>query len=157
MLSRTRIRTAIAMFALASSATTQAIAKADCDKVEGSATGSFSGPNTVTTNVDLVVGGSAFDAVSVATLLSSTVAGDGATFVQTTHVFTVGTSTFTTSDRAILTPTNSPTVVRLHSRSEITGGTGQYVGASGSTIAHGFIDFADGSVIWELKGKICAA
>ena len=150
--------TAIAL-ATALSATTVATAapgKDHCDTVTGSASGFLTSPNTASTNVSLEIAGNPAAATSVATLLSSTVAGDGATLMTSSHAFTVGADTFTTYDRAILTPTNNPTVMRLNSHVDVTGGTGDFTGAYGTLVAHGFLDFADGSVRWEIRGKLCS-
>jgi hypothetical protein len=153
------IATFASAFAMAFSATGVGAApasKAHCDKVTGTASGFFTGPVTVATNVSLFIDGNSVDATSLATLLSSSVAGDGATLATSSHVFTVGTSTFTTLDRAILTPTNTPSVLRLNSHLDVSGGTGDLANADGTFAAHGFIDFSDGSVVWEIRGSLCA-
>ena len=140
-------------------------AKSDCDRVRGSAQGT-----AISQNMFLVAFTGSFSATSTATLLEQTQGGDGAIRATTSHVFEIndgstngdgqcaaGENCFTTLDRAVLTPTDTPGLFRLNSHMAIVGGSGTYEDACGKLVAHGFINFAAGppTVEWRLSGRVC--
>jgi hypothetical protein len=127
-----------------------AIAREDCSVVNGSASvvfdpavGGFVGP------VDLDADG-APDAISTATVLSIVPSEDGTLHAVTSHVVVLTSgATFTTLDRAILSPKDTPGLYRLNTDAPITSG------ASGKLKIHGEVHLIEGWAEVDVHGRIC--
>lgn len=158
------------LLALTAHAPAQAGKKSGCAKVKGTAEGTASGPATFVVTFTGTTGGEPVTAVSTATLIEQTQGGDGAIRATTSHVFEfndgsgtidgqcgAGENCFTTLDRAVLTPTETPGLFRLNSHLAIVSGSGAYQDACGKLVAHGFINFAAAvpTVEWKLNGRVC--
>ena len=137
--------------------TTAAQAKPDCAKVKGTgntaavAQGVFQGTAAVDSNGQT-------QNVSVTTYLLGppTVIEDGTLHATTSHTFGFADgSSFTTLDRAVLSPTDTPGVYRLNTKATISGGTGIYANACGSLNIHGTINLFSGEVDWRFTGRVC--
>ena len=81
---------------------------------------------------------------------------DGTLHATTSHAFDFGNgNSFTTLDRAVLSPTDTPGLYNLNTKATIAGGTGTYADACGSLNIHGTINLITGQVIWRFTGRIC--
>ena len=81
---------------------------------------------------------------------------DGTLHATTSHTFDLGNGdSFTTLDRAVLSPTDTPGFYNLNTKATITGGTGTYANACGSLNVHGTINLITGQVTWRFTGRIC--
>jgi hypothetical protein len=127
-----------------------AIAAKDCAVVNGSASvvfdptvGGFVGP------VDLD-GDGAPDATSTATVLTIVPSEDGTLHAVTSHVVVLNSGAmFTTLDRAILSPSDTPGLYRLNTDAPITSG------ASGKLKIHGNVHLIEGWAELDVHGRIC--
>ena len=133
-------------------------AGADCESVKGSghtfATGPgvFQGTATISGNGQTVTA-----AVTTVLLGPPTATADGTLLAATSHTFVFPDgSTFTTIDRAVLSPTDTAGLYRLNTDAAIDGGTGAYANACGSLSVHGTINLISGEVIWRFTGRICS-
>ena len=113
-----------------------------CDPVSGSGatvvnpmTGDFEGTGTLT------IRGEEFNVEIITSLIQGPVPGDDGTLHATTqHTFTFPDgSSFTTTDKAILEPTETDGTFTLNSNMEITWGTGDFAEADGRLHGHGQI------------------
>ena len=85
-----------------------------------------------------------------------TASDDGTLHAVTSHTFTFADgSSFTTLDRAVLSPTETPGLYNLNTKATITNGTGNYANACGSLNIHGTINLVTGQVVWRFTGKVC--
>jgi hypothetical protein len=136
--------------ALGLSFATPALAASDCVIVNGSGSvvfdptvGGFVGP------VDLDGDGLA-DATSTAFVFSLVPTDDGTLHAVTSHeIVLTGGATFTTIDRAVLSPSDTPGLYRLNSDLEIESG------ASGTLKLHGDIHLIEGWAEARVHGRIC--
>ena len=126
---------------------------APCEKVKGTGATFGTGPTSF-------AGTATFDDGRIAdvstNLLGPPRAGDDGTLHATTsHTFTFGDgSTFTTMDKAVLSPVEGP-LYNLNTRATIITGTGAYKDACGSLSVHGTIDISTGTVVWRFNGQVC--
>ena len=134
--------------------TTAAQAKTDCAKVKGTgntaavAQGVFQGTANFGQNQTAMV--------TTFLLGAPTITEDGTLHATTSHTFDFGNgNSFTTLDRAVLSPTDTPGVYRLNTRATISGGTGIYANACGSLNIHGTINLFSGEVDWRFTGRVC--
>jgi hypothetical protein len=152
----------------------------DCDRVTGNATGQATSQTTFATNITLAVRGDNFGgafglrlltAKSIATIIEQQPGENGATNAVTSHVVEIngrsngngkcepGEDCFTTLDRAVLTPTNSPGVLQLTSKLGIINGYGAFRKLCGRLEVKrgGAIDFTatPPTVKWEVEGTLC--
>jgi hypothetical protein len=95
-------------------------------------------------------------AVTTTLLGAPTPTADGTLLASTSHTFVFPDgSTFTTIDRAVLSPTDTPGLYRLNTDAAIDGGTGAYANACGDLSIHGTINLITGEVIWRFTGRVC--
>jgi hypothetical protein len=151
-----------------------------CDRMSASARGQATGPATFVTTVDVSVNGQSFGgafgarsftSTSTATLLSQSMAPDGVITGISSHVFEMnghsdgdgqceaGELCFTTLDRPVLTPTNSPGIYKLDSTLAIISGNNAFANLCGKikVTADGVIDFTANppAVRWRAAGDLC--
>lgn len=129
-------------------------AKPDCANVKGTgntqavAEGVFQGTANFSQNQTATV--------TTYLLGAPTASEDGTLRANTSHTFTFANgSSFTTLDRAILSPTDLPGLYNLNTKATITDGTGSYASACGSLNIHGTINLITGDVVWRFTGRIC--
>lgn len=84
--------------------------------------------------------------------------GQGALHLELEHAFrTPAGDYFITRDRAVCAPSaGGPAVCRVNDVLTIVGGTGVFAGANGSLRNHGVIDFAAGTLVYAIRGRVCA-
>ena len=134
--------------------TVAAQAKPDCANVKGTG-------NTTAIAQGVFQGTANFGKNQTATVTTyllgaPTETEDGTLRATTSHTFVFADgSSFTTLDRAVLSPTDTPGLYNLNTRATITGGTGNYANACGSLSIHGTINLISGQVIWRFTGRIC--
>jgi len=73
---------------------------------------------------------------------------DGTMHAPTMHIFTIGSRTFVTNDKATLHPTPAIGVYRVLSHMQVV------QGGTGHMIAHGTADMIAGTITWRLSGVI---
>ena len=130
---------------------------ADCELVKGTGHTFATGPGVFQGSAVVAANGQTINAAVTTVLLGPpTATPDGTLLAVTSHnfVFPDG-STFTTIDRAVLSPTDTPGLYRLNTDAAIDGGTGTYAKACGSLSVHGSINLISGEVIWRFSGRIC--
>ena len=108
----------------------------------------------------VTLGGISGEMASV--LLSETVSGSkgqGARHWTLQHAFrTASGDYFITTDRAVCAPAGqNPAVCRVNDVLTVTAGTGIFAGAGGSLRNHAVIDFAAGTLVSSLRGRVCGA
>lgn len=104
----------------------------------------------------LTVGGISGRLSSV--LISQEASGNGATHFSLIHYFEAdgGLGAFWTEDRAVCAPAGTdPLTCDVHDVMEIVGGTGIFANAGGQMRNHGTIDFANGTLSVNLRGRVC--
>ena len=63
---------------------------------------------------------------------------------------------FLTQDRAVCAPAGpNPATCRVNDVLTIVGGTGIFANANGSLRNHGVIDFAQGTLDFSIRGRVC--
>ncbi|MFQ5806227.1 MAG: hypothetical protein ACE5I3_07250 [Phycisphaerae bacterium] len=146
---------------------TSALEKAGCDPVSGHGDTAQENPGDPTSpfvgTATVRIRGDTFEDVAVTTiLLGPPKEGDDGTLIaQTSHTFTVDDpegslqGSFTTTDKAVLEPTDTPGLFRLNSNMKITSGTGDFENAGGRLHGHGEIDLGMGEASFDINGVIC--
>jgi hypothetical protein len=81
----------------------------------------------------------------------------GALHLMLQHAFqTQGGDYFLTEDRAVCAPAGTnPVTCRVNDALTIVGGTGIFSNANGSLRNHGTIDFAQGTLDFSIRGRVC--
>src|SRR6266550_484698 len=81
--------------------------------------------------------------------------GTGSLRFELAHTYTTGSGdTFTTTDRVVAAPTNPPAEYLINNQVDVTGGTGQFAGASGFLRTHGTVNLQTGVVSVDYHGRI---
>ena len=81
--------------------------------------------------------------------------GNGSLRFELAHTYTTGSGdTFTTTDRVVAAPTNPPAEYLINNQVDVTGGTGQFAGASGFLRTHGTVNLQTGVVSVDYHGRI---
>lgn len=129
----------------------------DCESVRGSGHTFTTGPGVFQGTASVAGDGQTVTAAVTTVLLGPpTATPDGTLLAATSHTFVFPDgSSFTTIDRAVLSPTVTPGLYRLNTDAAIDGGTGSYANACGSLSVHGTINLISGEVIWRFTGRIC--
>jgi hypothetical protein len=134
--------------------TNAAQANPDCAKVKGTG-------NTAAIAQGVFQGTANFDQNRTATVTTyllgaPTETEDGTLRATTSHTFVFADgSSFTTLDRAVLSPTDTPGLYNLNTKATVSSGLGNYANACGSLAIHGTINLVSGQVIWRFNGRIC--
>ena len=130
----------------------------DCELVKGSGHTFATGPGVFQGTASVTVNGQTVNAAVTTVLLGPpTATADGTLLAATSHTFVFQDgSTFTTFDRAVLSPTDTPGLYRLNTDAAIDGGTGNYTNACGGLSVHGTINLVSGEVIWRFTGRVCS-
>jgi hypothetical protein len=121
---------------------------ANCENVRGLIEGNFAVPDGFT----LQGLGTA-----VVTVVELDVKGKGRGAIHSVVMHRINTpwGTILTSDEGVLAPIDPP-LYRLNHRWTITGGTGDFEGASGFLHPHALINLATGEIEGRFHGRICA-
>ncbi len=152
----------------------------DCDRTTASATGKATSQTNFATQVTMAVRGDNFGgrfglrlstATSNASIIDQQPGENGTINAVTSHVVEIngksdgdgkcepGEDCFTTLDRAVLTPTNTPGIFALTSKLGIISGNGMFRNLCGKLEVRrgGVIDFTatPPTVKWELEGHLC--
>jgi hypothetical protein len=136
--------------ASADAAARQSRSESGCRDVRGAIVERITGPNTAAGTITGDVSG---DVSIVITALRQMGGGVMEFDAQCTMVTRHG--TFNTTDRATLTPIEAP-LYRVSNRLEVTGGTGEYSGVTGTLHTHGTANFVPGGLV-DLRyyGQLC--
>ena len=126
------------------------------DPVSGYGTSNAINDNQFAGTVTLVVRGEEKSAQLLVTLLAPPrTSNDGVLHVVATHTFTFADGSFTTSDKEVAEPTETPGLYALNATMQVVSGTGVYEGVTGHLTAHGTMDFLAGPTAeFELRGSI---
>lgn len=129
----------------------------DCGKVTGTGNTFAIGPTTFEGTATLNMNDQSVSSTVITNLLGAPKTGDDGTLhVETSHHFSFADgSSFTTLDKAVLSPTATPGVYDLNSRLEIVQGTGNFETACGRLSGHGTLNFITGEAQWWATGRIC--
>lgn len=122
---------------------------ASCENVRGDIEGNFAVPDGFTLQ------GLGTALVAVVRLDFKGAKGQGAIHSVVMHRINTARGTITTSDEGVLAPVDPP-LYRLNHRWTITGGTGDFEGASGFLHPHALINLATGDIEGFFHGRICA-
>lgn len=122
---------------------------ANCENVRGAIGGNFAVPDGFTLQ------GLGTAVVTVVGLDIKGAKGQGAIHSVVMHRITTLRGTILTSDEGVLAPIDPP-LYRLNHRWTITGGTGDFEGASGFLHPHALINLATGDIEGFFHGRICA-
>ena len=81
----------------------------------------------------------------------------GALHLTLEHAFRIaGGDYFITHDRAVCGPAGAnPTTCQVNDVLDITGGTGIFTNANGSLRNHAVVDFANGTLDFSTRGRVC--
>jgi hypothetical protein len=121
---------------------------ANCQNVQGAIEGNFAVPGGFTLQ------GLGTAEVTVVGLDAKGARGQGAIHSVVLHRITTAGGTIMTSDEGVLAPVDPP-LYRLNHRWTITGGTGDFEGASGFLRPHALINLATGEIGGSFHGRIC--
>jgi hypothetical protein len=129
----------------------------DCENLKGTGHTFAIGPATFQGTARMGIGGRQADAAVTTNLLGPpTASEDGTLHAATSHTFVFNDGrTFTTIDRAVLSPTDIPGIYRLNTIAAISAGSGDYAAACGQLSIHGTINLITGEVIWRFTGRVC--
>lgn len=122
---------------------------ANCENVRGDIEGNFAAPGGFTLQ------GLGTALVTVVGIDAKGAKGQGAIHSVTMHQIDTPWGTIMTSDEGVLAPIDPP-LYRLNHRWTITGGTGDFEGASGFLHPHALINLATGAIEGFFHGRICA-
>jgi hypothetical protein len=153
---RIKLATVVAL-AVILSFPAQLRAENSCTNIKGHIAGQIIGPDPAcgggTTEIGTFTGNPS--GTFVACITSVQERGNGELIFELAHTYTTTTGdTFQTTDRVVAHPLNPPEY-RIQNRAEITGGTGIYEDAFGSSHDHGTVDLGTGVVSVDYKGRIC--
>jgi hypothetical protein len=79
--------------------------------------------------------------------------GDGALHIEMRHRYVIGGAALDTDDTGTLSPVQPP-LYRFDNRLNVTGGTGDFVDASGFIRAHGSVEIG-GDIALQYQGRLC--
>lgn len=122
---------------------------ATCENVRGAIEGNFAALGGFTLQ------GLGLASVTVVHLDVKGARGQGAIHSVVMHGISTPRGTITTADEGVLAPVDAP-LYRLNHRWTITGGTGDFKGASGFLHPHADINLATGHIEGFYHGRICA-
>jgi hypothetical protein len=118
--------------------------------VEGTIIERITGPNTAAGKITGDVSG---DVSIVITAMQQLPGGEVRFQAQCTMVTSKG--TLMTNDNAALSPIDAP-LYRVNNRLDVSGGTGDYTGASGNLHTHGTVNFVPGGLVdLHYRGELC--
>ena len=121
-----------------------------CHHVEGTIVERITGPNTAAGKITGDVSG---DVSIIITALQQLPGGQVDFQAQCTMVTSSG--TLTTNDDAHLSPIDAP-LYRVNNHLRVSGGTGQYAGATGNLHTHGTVNFVPGGLVdLAYTGEVC--
>lgn len=122
---------------------------ANCENVRGAIEGNFAGPD------GFALQGLGMAVVSVVALDVKGAKAQGAIHSVVMHRISTPRGTIVTSDEGVLAPIDPP-FYRLNHRWTISGGTGDFEGASGFLHPHARINLASGEIEGFFHGRVCA-
>jgi hypothetical protein len=130
----------------------------NCERVKGTGHTFATGPRVFQGTASVAGDGQTVNVAVTTTLLGQpTATEDGTLLAATSHTFVFPDgSTFTTIDRAVLSPTDTPGLYRINTDASIDRGTGDYANACGKLSIHGTIDLFGGEVVWRYTGQLCS-
>jgi hypothetical protein len=121
-----------------------------CHAVQGSITERITGPNTAAGTVTGDISGD----VSIMITQLQQLPGGQVTFQGQCTMLTAN-GTLTTNDDAQLSPIDAP-LYRVNNHLHVSGGTGQYAGATGNLHTHGTVNFVPGGLVdLRYSGEVC--
>jgi hypothetical protein len=128
----------------------------DCDMIKGTGHTFAIGRTTFQGTASIDNGGQTVSASVTTNLLGPpTATEDGTLHATTSHTFVFSDeSSFTTIDRAVLSPTDKPGLYRLNTNATISAGIGRYENAYRGLSIHGTINLITGEVVWRFTGRI---
>ena len=121
-----------------------------CHPVEGTIIERITGPNTAAGKVTGDISG---DVDIVITALQQLPGGLVKFQANCTMVTPQG--TLTTNDNAVLSPIDAP-LYRVNNHLNVSGGTGEFAGATGNLHTHGTVNFVPGGLVdLHYRGELC--
>lgn len=125
-----------------------------CDNLAGSIEASFVSGEAWDIEAELFDAGGAGIGHGFAWIDALEPRGDGAIHVEMRHRYVIGGSDLFTADLGVLSPI-APPLFSFNNRLEVTGGTGDFAGATGMLRAHGTVDLGSGEILLAYHGRVC--